>query len=112
MRLETGRKVSDCLKIRSKEGLLSIAFSRQDDLIFSEYSPRVSTYFDSELLGSLSIFNSFSFYPPLRCSSEILIFGTGQTVLPPPAKVKNYLNSLGIQVDVQDSVSRSFRNII
>ncbi|PWN46531.1 hypothetical protein IE53DRAFT_382806 [Violaceomyces palustris] len=34
---------------------------------------------------------------------EILLFGTGKTVLPPPQKVRSYINSLGIQLDVQDS---------
>ncbi|KAL9939258.1 hypothetical protein V8E36_002071 [Tilletia maclaganii] len=34
---------------------------------------------------------------------EILIFGTGKTVLPLPANIKKYLNSLGMQVDVQNT---------
>lgn len=37
---------------------------------------------------------------------EILLFGTGKTVLPPPAPIRSYINSLGIQLDVQSTVSR------
>jgi uncharacterized protein len=36
---------------------------------------------------------------------EILLFGTGQTVLPAPKEIKDYISSLGIQLDVMDSVS-------
>lgn len=35
---------------------------------------------------------------------EILIFGTGDVVLPVPTRIKSYLNSLGIQLDVQNTV--------
>lgn len=38
---------------------------------------------------------------------EILILGTGNTVLPVPNHIKTYLNSLGIQLDVQNSVRHS-----
>lgn len=38
---------------------------------------------------------------------EILIFGTGRTVLPAPREVRDYISSLGIQLDVMDSVSGS-----
>ncbi|CAO1633301.1 unnamed protein product [Sympodiomycopsis kandeliae] len=34
---------------------------------------------------------------------EVLLFGTGATVLPPPPKIRSYLNSLGIQLEVQSS---------
>ncbi|KAE8221147.1 hypothetical protein CF319_g5445 [Tilletia indica] len=34
---------------------------------------------------------------------EILVFGTGRTVLPLPQNIKSYLNSLGVQVDVQNT---------
>ncbi|UZJ51552.1 hypothetical protein CBS101457_000872 [Exobasidium rhododendri] len=34
---------------------------------------------------------------------EIIVFGTGKTVLPPPLKLRAYLNKLGIQVDAHDS---------
>lgn len=34
---------------------------------------------------------------------EIIIFGTGKTVLPPPAKIRKYLNSLGIQIEAHDT---------
>ncbi|WFD21705.1 aminodeoxychorismate synthase [Malassezia equina] len=34
---------------------------------------------------------------------EILILGTGDVVLPVPARIKTYLNSLGIQLDVQST---------
>ncbi|CAD6893356.1 unnamed protein product [Tilletia controversa] len=34
---------------------------------------------------------------------EILLFGTGKTVLPIPQNIKSYLNSLGVQVDVQNT---------
>lgn len=36
---------------------------------------------------------------------EILLLGTGKTVLPPPPEIRAYLSSLGIQLDVMDSVS-------
>lgn len=39
--------------------------------------------------------------------SEILLFGTGQTVLPAPKEIRDYVSSLGIQLDVMDSVSHS-----
>lgn len=35
---------------------------------------------------------------------EILLLGTGKTVVPPPAALRNYLRGLGIQLDVMDSV--------
>jgi NADH dehydrogenase [ubiquinone] 1 alpha subcomplex assembly factor 3 len=38
-------------------------------------------------------------------NTEILLFGTGQTVLPAPKEIKDYISSLGIQLDVMDSVS-------
>lgn len=37
--------------------------------------------------------------------AEILLFGTGQTVLPAPKEIRDYVSSLGIQLDVMDSVS-------
>jgi uncharacterized protein len=37
--------------------------------------------------------------------SEILLFGTGNRVEMPPPAVRKYLNDLGIQVDVMDTVS-------
>lgn len=40
-------------------------------------------------------------------ASEILILGTGKTVLPVPNSIKSYLNSLGIQLDVQNTVCSS-----
>ena len=36
---------------------------------------------------------------------EILLLGTGLTVLPPPPELRRYISSLGIQLDVMDSVS-------
>lgn len=50
-------------------------------------------------------------WPPFRLTrathltAEILIFGTGRTVLPAPREVRDYISSLGIQLDVMDSVS-------
>lgn len=46
----------------------------------------------------------------LKCSLylsylEILLLGTGKHMLPPPPSFNKYLNSLGIQVDVIDTVS-------
>lgn len=35
--------------------------------------------------------------------TEILLFGTGSSIAFPPPSFKQYLNSLGIQVDVMDS---------
>jgi NADH dehydrogenase [ubiquinone] 1 alpha subcomplex assembly factor 3 len=39
---------------------------------------------------------------------EILLFGTGESVLPVPKRIKDYVSSLGIQLDVMDSVSLSY----
>jgi len=36
--------------------------------------------------------------------SEILLLGTGKSVLPPPAPLRHYLNELGIQLDVMSTV--------
>jgi len=42
---------------------------------------------------------------PHRCySPEILLIGTGKSVNPLPGALRQYLNKLGIQVDVMDSV--------
>lgn len=38
---------------------------------------------------------------------EILLFGTGQNVLPVPKEIRDYVSGLGIQLDVMDSVSNS-----
>ena len=38
------------------------------------------------------------------CLLEILLIGTGKSVNPLPATLRQYLNKLGIQVDVMDSV--------
>ena len=38
---------------------------------------------------------------------EIVLFGTGKRVLPPPGPIRDWLNGLGIQVDVQSTVSIS-----
>lgn len=37
--------------------------------------------------------------------AEILIFGTGERVLPAPKAIRDYISGLGIQLDVMDSVS-------
>ncbi|KAI0068633.1 DUF498-domain-containing protein [Artomyces pyxidatus] len=34
---------------------------------------------------------------------EILLLGTGRSVVPPPAPLRQYLNELGIQLDVMDT---------
>lgn len=34
---------------------------------------------------------------------EMVIFGTGKAVLPPPPNIRQYLNSLGIQVEAHDT---------
>lgn len=36
---------------------------------------------------------------------EILLFGTGERPLPVPTRIRDYISSLGIQIDVMDSVS-------
>lgn len=41
---------------------------------------------------------------PLICTPEIIVFGTGKTVLPPPPQVRAYLNKLGIQIEAHDTV--------
>lgn len=42
---------------------------------------------------------------PIDYIPEILLLGTGSTVLPPPPELRSYISSLGIQLDVMDSVS-------
>ena len=44
------------------------------------------------------------FTPIVYRSPEILLIGTGKSVKPLPAVLRRYLNKLGIQVDVMDSV--------
>lgn len=39
----------------------------------------------------------------MRSTVEVLLFGTGASVLPPPPALRSYLNSLGIQLEVQSS---------
>lgn len=39
---------------------------------------------------------------------EILLLGTGESVLPAPKAIKDYVSSLGMQLDVMDSVSTYF----
>ncbi|KAJ9121524.1 hypothetical protein QFC22_002142 [Naganishia vaughanmartiniae] len=36
---------------------------------------------------------------------EILLFGTGKSALPPPPDIREYISSLGISLDIMDSVS-------
>lgn len=48
---------------------------------------------------------AFLFSVLMNMLVEILIFGTGKTVLPPPPHIKTYLNSLGIQVEAHNTVS-------
>lgn len=35
----------------------------------------------------------------------MILFGTGKSVIPPPKEIKDYISSLGIQLEVMDSVS-------
>lgn len=42
-----------------------------------------------------------------RDFKEVLIFGTGKTVLPLPPSLRSHLNNLGIQVDVQSTHNAS-----
>jgi NADH dehydrogenase [ubiquinone] 1 alpha subcomplex assembly factor 3 len=44
----------------------------------------------------------------LEFLSEILLLGTGLTVIPPPPSIRQYISSLGIQLDVMDSVRSPF----
>lgn len=45
----------------------------------------------------------FELFELVTPKPDILIFGTGRTVLPAPQFLRAYLNSLGIQLDVMDS---------
>ena len=45
----------------------------------------------------------------LICNLEILLLGTGKTTLQAPPWLRMYLNQLGIQLDVMDTVSITFR---
>ena len=36
--------------------------------------------------------------------TEILVFGTGKRLVPPPPSIRQYLNKIGIQIDVMDTV--------
>ena len=48
--------------------------------------------------------DSSKFTPIVYRLPEILLIGTGKSVKPLPAVLRRYLNKLGIQVDVMDSV--------
>lgn len=39
--------------------------------------------------------------------SEILIFGTGKSALPPPPEIREYISRLGISLEIMDSVRSS-----
>ena len=41
----------------------------------------------------------------LTSRAGMLLFGTGQRVLPLPQRLKDYISKLGIQLDVMDTVS-------
>ncbi|VDC02531.1 unnamed protein product [Peniophora sp. CBMAI 1063] len=46
---------------------------------------------------------TFGVFEAIVPKPEILLLGTGKTVVPPPAALRNYLRGLGIQLDVMDS---------
>lgn len=58
-----------------------------------------------QLKVSQKIKDTFQIFELVDERPEILLFGTGKTVLPPPAPIRSYINSLGIQLDVQSTVS-------
>lgn len=39
--------------------------------------------------------------------AEILLLGTGKRLIPPPPSIRQYLNSIGIQIDIMDTVRRA-----
>lgn len=43
---------------------------------------------------------------------EILLLGTGKTTIQAPPWLRTYMNQLGIQVDVMDTVSRSYEVLV
>jgi hypothetical protein len=49
----------------------------------------------------------FKIVPLTRFFAEILLLGTGDHAMLPPAHLKKYLNGLGIQLDVMNSVCLS-----
>jgi hypothetical protein len=66
--------------------------------IFETVMPRPGRYFTFGYVRRCKL-TSIDFHLP-----EILLLGTGATVLPPPPEIRSYISSLGIQLDVMDSV--------
>ena len=66
--------------------------------IFEVVVPKPGRYFFQQLL----LQQSSRQYSLL--STEILLFGTGKTINLPPPFIRTYLNALGIQLDVLDTV--------
>lgn len=45
----------------------------------------------------------FEFFESIIPRPEILLFGTGKTLIQPPSAIRSYLTNLGIQLDVMDT---------
>ncbi|KIS71834.1 uncharacterized protein UMAG_10963 [Mycosarcoma maydis] len=56
-----------------------------------------------KLQVSQKIKEVFAIFQIVDQRPEILLFGTGKRVLPPPAPIRQYINELGIQLDVQST---------
>ena len=71
--------------------------------VFDVVVPKPGAYYHSA--GRfLQVQEGGLFIPIVYRSPEILLIGTGKSVKPLPAVLRRYLNKLGIQVDVMDSV--------
>ncbi|SPO19910.1 uncharacterized protein UTRI_00308_B [Ustilago trichophora] len=57
----------------------------------------------TKLKVSQKIKEVFGIFEIVDDRPEIVLFGTGKRVLPPPGPVREYLNGLGIQLDVQST---------
>lgn len=68
--------------------------------VFDVMVPKPGAYPSASRFLPERLDRTVSFY----CSPEILLIGTGKSVNPLPAVLRRYLNKLGIQVDIMDSV--------
>ncbi|PWZ02763.1 hypothetical protein BCV70DRAFT_214285 [Testicularia cyperi] len=68
-----------------------------EDWLDQKVSPKTKLQVSQKVKDTFQIFELVDQRP------EILLFGTGKTVLPPPQPIRSYINSLGIQLDVQNT---------
>lgn len=56
-------------------------------------------------ISAHGVWNKIGIWESQLTLVEFLIFGTGEQSIPAPKEIKDYISSLGIQLDVMDSVS-------